>query len=127
MSFAPPTKLLIVDDDPRMRQVIKEILGDMKCEILEGSHGEEAIHIASEQHPDCVIMDIEMPVMDGLTATRSIRQDDADIRVLILSKHDSPQFRQAAYRAGASGYVLKDNLSELREFIERPPSRSSTS
>lgn len=124
MACVQPAKILIVDDDPRMRCLIKEILTDMNCEILEGSTGEEAVRIAREQRPDCVIMDIEMPVMDGIAATRSIHADDATRRVLIVSKHDSPQFRQAALRAGAAGYVLKDNLADLIGIMD-PSSPSS--
>ena len=117
MTYVHPCKLLIIDDDPRMRDMIRDILAEQDCEILEGRNGQEAVALAREHQPDWVIMDIEMPLLDGITATRSIRADAAAPRVLILSKHDSPPFRQAALQAGASAYLLKDELSDLKKFV----------
>ena len=119
MACAQPAKTLIVDDDPRMRCLIKEILVDMNCEILEGSTGEEAVAIAREQRPDWVIMDVEMPGMDGIAATRFIHQDDPERRVVIVSKHRSLQLREASLNAGACGYLLKQDLTGLRRIMDR--------
>ena len=106
-------KCLIADDDPRIRQMLKSILERPGMEFLEAQNGVEAVEMYLTHRPDFVIMDVGMGPMDGITATRIIREGDSGCSVLILSQHDSSSFRHAAAAAGAFGYVLKDDLQAI--------------
>ena len=88
---------------------------EFACELIECGDGAEA---APERHqPDWVLMDIEMQKKDGLTATREICAAYPDARVVIVTHYGDAAFRHAADRAGACGYVLKENLFELRNML----------
>ncbi len=108
---------LIVDDDPRARQMIRGMLANGNAVFTEAQDGAEAVELYQTLRPDCVIMDLEMRPLDGLTATRRIREIDAGSRVIIVSQYESRQLRDAAALAGASAFVLKENLSELERLI----------
>ena len=84
-----------------------EVLGEAK-------DGTEAVALAREHHPDVVLMDVRMPVQDGIEATRQIKEDDdtASVKVLILTTFDLDEYVYAALRAGASGFLLKDTTPE---------------
>jgi two-component system response regulator DegU len=118
-------KCLIADDDLRTRQVLKTVLEKPGVEFLEATNGGEAIALHQAHRPDLVIMDIEMKPVDGITATRVIHEQDARCRILILSQHDSPSFRQAAAAAGAIGYVLKDDFHAIHSLISGQTSPSA--
>jgi len=107
----------VVDDDPRMRDLIRDILSDSDCEIVEGGDGREALQLYRRHHPDWVIMDVEIAPPDGIAATRSILDEDPAGRVVILTKHDSRQFREDATAAGARAYLPKDRLTELKSLL----------
>jgi DNA-binding NarL/FixJ family response regulator len=81
-----------------------------------------------QERPDWTIMDITMKGMDGIEATRQIKARFAEARILILTQHDSPPMRQAATRAGAFGFVSKDNLGELGTILRQtqPSDRPSS-
>jgi DNA-binding NarL/FixJ family response regulator len=88
----------------------------------EASNGEQAVALARQQRPDVLLMDVRMPVMDGIEATRAIAADPltADVRVLVLTTFDLDEYVYAALRAGASGFVLKDIAPEdLRSAIRQ--------
>ncbi|HNQ87689.1 MAG TPA: response regulator transcription factor [Verrucomicrobiota bacterium] len=111
-------KILIVDDNPEIRQLLRSLFDGMDAECIESVDGQAALTACREQQPDWVLMDIEMPVMDGLTATRQITQAFPGARVLILTQYEGPHLRAAAIQAGATGYLLKDDLFQARAFIE---------
>jgi DNA-binding NarL/FixJ family response regulator len=83
--------------------------------IGEATNGREALEIARTLHPDVVVMDIHMPELTGIEATRRIRHELPDVRVLVLTAYDNPAYVQALLEAGADGYVLK--TAELAELL----------
>jgi len=107
-------KVLIVDDDIRFRRFVKELFSseeDLQI-IGEAADGQEAILVAKELEPDLVLMDITMPRMNGLDATRRLKKIMPELMVIILTIHDLDQYREAALASGASAYVLKKTMME---------------
>lgn len=106
-------RVLIVDDHALFREGIRLILQtEGKIEVVgEASDGQEAVDAAQKLDPDVVLMDVTMPEMDGLEATRQIKQDRPEIRVLMLTMHESDDYFFRSLVAGASGYVLKEAVS----------------
>lgn len=106
-------KILIVDDHAIMREGIRALL-DLQEDIEvvgEACDGNEAIDKARELGPDVAIMDIAMPGMDGLEATRRMRKKNPNLRVLVLTQYDNREYILSVIKAGASGYVPKRALS----------------
>jgi DNA-binding NarL/FixJ family response regulator len=113
-------RVLVVDDHTVIRRGIQSILRAWpEWEISgEASSGEEAIELTKELEPDIVLMDISMPGMGGLEATKSIRKYCPRTKVLLLTLYDSPEWAETALRAGARGYVLKsDSEGELLKAL----------
>lgn len=105
--------VLLVDDHRLLREGIRSLLeksGDVEV-VGEASEGGEAVAKAQSLSPDVVLMDITMPGMNGLEATRQIKALRPNIKVLILSMHESNQYISQFLRSGASGYVLKDSAA----------------
>jgi len=113
-------KILLVDDHAIMRDGIKALLSihdDIEI-VGEASEGKEAIEMAQELAPDVVVMDIGMPGMDGLEATRRLTKRNPRIKVLVLTQHDNKEYIFSTIKAGAAGYVPKKALgSELVSAI----------
>jgi len=109
--------LLIVDDNAAMRRLLRRLLSDLAGIILECNDGAQAVEMYGRHRPDWVLMDIEMKGLDGLEATSQIRAADPDARIVIVTNYDDIALREAAAKAGACGYVLKDNLLELRALL----------
>lgn len=103
--------VLIVDDDPFIRESLKLLVGmdpDIKVTAV-AEHGEDALAVLEEGLPvDVVLMDIRMPVCDGVEGTRRIRERHSDVRVLMLTTFDDDEYIVEALRNGASGYLLKN-------------------
>lgn len=112
-------KVLIVDDHAAMRRLIGRVVGDIVSEIKECGDGAEALAAYNQSLPDCVLMDVEMNHVDGITATREILLSFPGAKVVIVSKHDDDQLRTAAREAGACGYVSKENLIAIRELLSK--------
>jgi len=110
----------IVDDSFNMRETIKSVLGGLNAEFIESGDGESAVRQYASRTPDLVIMDIRMEPIDGIAATRAIRRKSPEAKILIVSQYGDRDLRAAAQEAGASAYVLKDDLSDLVRIIERP-------
>jgi len=110
-------RYLVVDDHEGFRRMIREFLPDEVGEFIECRDGAAAVAAYGEHHPDWTIMDIQMPGLDGLAATRAICERFRGAQIIILSQHDSPELRQEARAAGACGYLSKDRLPELACLI----------
>jgi DNA-binding NarL/FixJ family response regulator len=109
------SRILIVDDHEIFRKGLRAVLEwHPEFEICgEAADGLDAVEKANQLKPEVVVMDVSMPQMDGLQATREIRRKIPDCKVLILSQHDSPQVLSAALNAGAGAYVTKSQVSRL--------------
>lgn len=107
-------RTLVVDDHELARESLKYMLADAAgIEVIGEAHnGQEALLQCSRLQPDLVLMDVRMPEMDGLTATRELKSKHPKISVLMLTMHDNPDYLLEALKAGASGYVLKDAEEE---------------
>jgi DNA-binding NarL/FixJ family response regulator len=107
-------RVVVADDQALVRSGFTMLLsGEPDIEVVgEASNGVEAVALAASERPDVVLMDIRMPVMDGLEATRRISQDEslATTRVVILTTFDLDEYVHEGLRAGASGFLLKDTL-----------------
>jgi NarL family two-component system response regulator LiaR len=110
--------ILLADDHVLVRQGTRELLEREKdMEVIgEAGDGEEAVQLTTALHPDVVIMDIAMPKMSGIEATRRIKDVQRDTAVLVLSAYDDDQYIFALLEAGAAGYLLKDVPSQ--ELVE---------
>ena len=108
-------RVLVVDDHPMVRRGTCEILAeDPGIEVVgQGSNGLEALSEAERLRPDVVLMDLSMPQMDGVEATKQLRARDAKLGIVILSAHDEDDHVLRALQAGANGYLLKTSSEEL--------------
>jgi CheY-like chemotaxis protein len=111
--------LLIVDNNSSIRHVIRSIVSPVAEQIYECENGADARAAYLQHQPDFVLMDISMKSFDGLTATRQIREVDPQARVIVVTDYDEGDLREAASRAGACGYVLKENLLELVGVLQQ--------
>jgi CheY-like chemotaxis protein len=112
-------KILIVDDNASVRRLIASIVQPIASEIRECEDGAPAVEVYRIHRPDVVLMDIRMPGVDGIAATRNIRTADPTARIVIVSDYDDIHLRTAATAAGACHYALKDNLPDLVRVLER--------
>jgi two-component system, NarL family, response regulator DegU len=145
-----PTRVLVADDHQLLRQAIRRALEDAGMTVIaEAGDGGEAVRLAGELRPDVVVMDVSMPVLDGVEATRRIHADLPDLPVVIITMHGDEALRRDAVSAGAAGFLTKDVsmqevvatitqaassdialstelaatiLAELEDGIDRPPS-----
>ena len=106
----PPVRVLLVDDQALFREALSTLL-EVRPEIEvvgEAGDGDAALRRTADLRPDVVLMDLHMPVLDGIAATRRLRVEHPDVRVLALTTFDDDEDVFAALRAGAVGYLLKD-------------------
>ncbi len=111
-------KILIADDQRLFRQSLKYLLeqeGNIKV-VGEAADGQEAFTLSQEAHPDIILMDVDMPKLDGINAARLILEKKPSIKILMLSVHDEDERIITAIRSGAAGYILKD--ADYKEFIK---------
>lgn len=114
-------QVLVIDDHPIFRAGIIDRLSakDSQIEVVgEGSNGLEAYELAKKYRPNVILMDISMPDMNGIEATKKISSEFPEIEIIILSVYDDDQYINASLEAGASGYLLKSvEAQELRDSI----------
>ena len=101
-----------------MRATLRMWLADLAAPITECDNGTEVCACYATHRPDWVLMDIELPGQDGITATRELLTANPAARVLIVTTYDDADMRRAATAAGAHGYMLKENLPELRQWFQ---------
>jgi CheY-like chemotaxis protein len=110
--------VMIVDDSDDIRRMLRDVVADLADPIYECRDGREACAAYARHRPDWVFMDVSMTPMDGLAATQAITHTFPSARIVIVTQYDDLRFRDAAQASGARGYVLKDNVFEVRRFIE---------
>jgi DNA-binding NarL/FixJ family response regulator len=122
---ATPARILIADDHALVREGLRTMLsGEVGLEVIaEANDGQQALTLCRELRPHLVLMDVRMPVMDGLQATRKIKQEMPKTSVMMVTMHENPDYLFEAVKAGAAGYVLKDAsgerlLSAVRRTLE---------
>ena len=112
---------MVVEDNKEMRRVIRRMVSGIAAEMVECEDGAEALAAYVRSQPDWVLMDIEMSKVDGIAATRQITAAFPNARIIILTNHNDEPLRVAAREAGACGYVLKEDLLELRRLLRASP------
>jgi len=110
--------LLIVEDNARMRQMIKNVVGDLAENVAECEDGDAALALYTANKPDWVLMDIQMKNTNGIAATKQIKAEFADAKIVIVTNYDDAAFRESARSAGAVDYVLKENLLDIRRILQ---------
>lgn len=117
-----PASILVVDDHDWFRGTVKRFLqSELAGRVVEDApDGEEALRIARSAPPDLVLMDITMPKLNGLEATRRLKAERPHTKVIILTMHNEEAYRQAAQECGADAYLLKDAIiADLLPTIRR--------
>jgi DNA-binding NarL/FixJ family response regulator len=110
------TTVLIADDHQLLRQALRRAMEDAGLIVLgEAGDGEEAVQLVDELRPELVIMDVTMPVLGGIEATRRLHAAHPDLPIVVLTMHDEEALREEALRAGASAFLTKD--SSMQEVV----------
>jgi two-component system cell cycle response regulator DivK len=116
--------ILVVEDQEDNRQILRDLLGSVGYELTEAENGEEAIAAVARRRPDLILMDIQLPVMDGYEATRRIKADPAtkSIPIIVVTSYALSGDEGKARAAGCDAYVTKPYsprqlLAKVREFL----------
>ena len=117
-------RILVVEDQEDNRQILRDLLGNAGYEMVEAENGEEALAAVAKQRPDLILMDIQLPVMDGYEATRRIKADPAtkSIPIIVVTSYALSGDEDKARAAGCDAYVTKPYsprqlLAKVREFL----------
>jgi CheY-like chemotaxis protein len=109
--------LLIVDDNSQVRRLIRNLVEDLVDQCFECDDGTGALAAFVRHQPDWVLMDIQMKEMDGLAAIQQIKAAFCEARIIVVTDLDDPGLRAKAQWSGACGYVVKENLLQLRQLL----------
>ena len=121
--------ILVVDDSPDNLAVISLYLQHQGYRVVTANNGEDAVTVAAQMLPNMILMDINLPTLDGLGATRRIRETDAlrEVPVIAITAFGTEGFQRAAYDAGVSGYLTKPlDLDRMHQLIARLLSPSNS-
>jgi two-component system cell cycle response regulator DivK len=117
--------ILVVEDQPDNRQILRDLLGSAGYELVEAENGEEALAAVARQRPDLILMDIQLPIMDGYETTRRIRANTElqAIPILAVTSYALAGDEDKALAAGCDGYVTKPYsprqlLAKVREYLD---------
>jgi len=123
-----PTRILLVDDHVLVRSGMKALLdAQPDLEVTgEAGNGAEGVELALQSHPDVVLMDLAMPVLDGIEATRRILAAGSSARILVVTSHDDDSLVLRALRAGATGFFLKDAAADRLAEAVRAVAKGDT-
>lgn len=110
-------KIMIVDDSTQSRDFFTSLLSDLQIECIECQDGQDAVERYQEVKPDVVLMDIRMPRMGGFEALQKIRQVDRNASIAMITQFNEEEYRVRAKNLGASAFFLKDNPSEVYDFV----------
>lgn len=122
MDSQDAVKVLLVEDTEDNRQMMRRLLEMSGYQVVEAINGEEAVKLASEAQPRIILMDLSLPIIDGLTATRRIRSLPylSNVPIIAVSAHDTADFHSEALAAGCNAYVTKPiDYPELEEIVNR--------
>lgn len=120
--MSPPIRVILADDHPLVTEGVRAVLETFEqIEVVASvTNGRDAVDTIARINPDVTLMDLNMPGMNGLTATELVLERDPDAKIVILSMHDNPEYISTALRHGARGYLLKDvPTEEIVLAIER--------
>ena len=118
-------KLLIADDHVGIRLLLGQLCEASATEIRYCADGADAVDTFQEFQPDWTLMDISMPELDGLAATRQILARHPGARIVVLTEHRGAEYEQAAREAGACAFIRKDDLTLLRQLVFPAPHLTS--
>ena len=123
-----PIRLLLADDHRMLREGLRRSMQDEGFDVVgEASDGEEAVALAGQLQPDVILMDVTMPDVTGVEATRRIRSQWPRIRVVMLTMHADQEVIAEAIRAGASGYLVKDcSTDEIADAVRQATDENAT-
>jgi len=114
-------RILVVDDDPVFRAILREILSDKFAgfDVLEAGSGSEALRATEKHAPILVFMDIGLPDLNGLQLTETIKSLHPTVGVVVVTNHDTPEYRAAADESGADGFLSKNSsiASEIEAIV----------
>jgi len=110
-------KILIVEDSEQLRRMVKSLVKDLVECVFECDDGAGALLAYPQHRPDWVLMDIDSPEVDGISATRQIVSAYPEARVMVVTNYDDADLREAARAAGACDYVVKEDLIEIRRIL----------
>src|SRR5260370_10265725 len=108
-----PTRVLLADDHALIRQGLKALLEKQGFQVVgEASDGQEALRSVEKTQPDVAIVDISMPVLNGIDAARELKKSSPKTKVILLTQHDEDQYVTESFRAGENGYVLSSEAAD---------------
>jgi two-component system, cell cycle response regulator DivK len=118
-------RILVVEDHEDNRQILRDLLGSAGYEMIEAGNGEAGVAAAAAEHPDLILMDIQLPILDGYEATRQIRANPAltDIPIIVVTSYALSGDEEKARAAGCNAYVAKPYsprqlLARIRGFLD---------
>jgi CheY-like chemotaxis protein len=133
LRYCMSRRILIADDNPRLRKTLRHLLEDEEgCEVIEVEDGKQALSRALELRPDIILLDLVMPVMDGLAAAREISKQMPEIPMIMYTMHTSAGLQVEAQKFGVRKVVSKENsrvlIAEIRQLLatDSPPSATPT-